>query len=60
MSVVKVRVLLKDAVIATEEFDKAIRMTHIMEKLVVKYGQIVSFNVTIPPALEEKEKNEAA
>lgn len=60
MSTVRVKVLLKEAVIATEEFDKASRMSHIVEKLVVKYGQIVSFNVIIPPVLEEENRNEAA
>ena len=51
MDDIKVTVLLHGNSIAKESYQKGTRISHIMDKLLIKYGEIVSFNIEIPPVL---------
>jgi hypothetical protein len=51
---IRVTVLLNGNPIGEEIYQKGTRIGHIMDKLLIKYGQIVSFNVYIPPVLTQK------
>ena len=54
MEDIRVTVLLNGNKVAEESYQKGTRIGHIMDKLLVKYGQIVSFDISIPPVLIQK------
>ena len=54
MEDIKVTVLLSGNPIAEESYQKGTRISYIMDKLLIKYGQIVSFSISIPPVISQK------
>lgn len=56
MEDIRVTVLLYGNKVAEESYQKGTRISYIMDKLLVKYGQIVSFDISIsiPPVISQK------